>query len=59
MRFDLAGSDDRELPLIIGLMPVLAKHAIDPNKLEETSFSPLIGSGPYRVIGGQAGRERR
>ena len=25
VRFDLAGSDDRELPLILGLMPVLAQ----------------------------------
>ncbi|MGB6271957.1 MAG: ABC transporter substrate-binding protein, partial [Pseudolabrys sp.] len=30
VRFDLTGADDRELPLIIGLMPVLAKHAINP-----------------------------
>ena len=49
VRFDLAGSDDRELPLIIGLMPVLAKHAIDPDKFEQTTFAPLLGSGPYRV----------
>jgi peptide/nickel transport system substrate-binding protein len=49
VRFDLAGSDDRELPLIIGLMPVLAKHAIDPDKFEETTFKPLLGSGPYTV----------
>ena len=27
VRFDLAGGDDRELPLILGLMPVLARHA--------------------------------
>jgi hypothetical protein len=27
VRFDLADSDDRELPLILGLMPVLARHA--------------------------------
>ena len=27
------GADDRELPLILGLMPVLAKHAIDPEHL--------------------------
>ena len=29
VRFDLGGSNDRELPLILGLMPVLPKHAID------------------------------
>ena len=31
----------------IGLMPVLARHAVDPEKFEETTFKPLIGSGPY------------
>lgn len=45
--FDAAG--DREIPLIIALMPVLPKHAIDPGAFENTSLSPPIGSGPYRV----------
>ena len=44
-----AGSNDRELPLILGLMPVLPKHAINPETFEQTSFAPLIGSGPYVV----------
>ncbi len=49
VRFDLSGSNDRELPLILGLMPVLPKHAINPETFEQTSFAPLIGSGPYVV----------
>src|SRR5579885_68310 len=49
VRFDLAGSDDRELPLILGLMPVLAKHAIDVATFEDTTFTPLLGSGPYKI----------
>jgi peptide/nickel transport system substrate-binding protein len=49
VRFDLAGADDRELPLILGLMPVLAKHAIDADKFEDTTFEPPLGSGPYRI----------
>jgi peptide/nickel transport system substrate-binding protein len=49
IRFDLAGSDDRELPLILGLMPVLARHAVNPDTFEETSMTPPVGSGPYRV----------
>ena len=56
VRFDLTGSDDRELPLILGLMPVLAKHAIDPGTFEETTFSPPVGSGPYVVADVQPGR---
>jgi peptide/nickel transport system substrate-binding protein len=49
VRFDLSGADDRELPLIIGLMPVLAAHAVDVNTFEDTSFVPLLGTGPYRI----------
>jgi peptide/nickel transport system substrate-binding protein len=49
VRFDLAGANDRELPLILGLMPVLPKHAVDPVTFEETTMTGLIGSGPYRV----------
>jgi peptide/nickel transport system substrate-binding protein len=50
IRFDLTGANDRELPLILGLMPVLPAHAIKPETFEESSFTPPIGSGPY-VIG--------
>jgi peptide/nickel transport system substrate-binding protein len=49
VRFDLTASEDREMPLILGLMPVLAKHATNPDTFEETSMTPLLGSGPYRV----------
>jgi len=49
VRFDLAGADDRELPLILALMPVLPKHAVDPARFEETTFAPPVGSGPYLV----------
>jgi peptide/nickel transport system substrate-binding protein len=49
VRFDFGGAPDRELPLILGLMPVLPKHAVDVASFEETSMSPPIGSGPYRV----------
>jgi peptide/nickel transport system substrate-binding protein len=47
VRFDLEGADDRELPLILGLMPVFAKHATNPETFEETSFQAPLGSGPY------------
>ena len=49
VRFDLSGANDRELPLILGLMPVLPKHAINPDTFEETTFDPPVGSGPYIV----------
>jgi peptide/nickel transport system substrate-binding protein len=49
VRFDLAGSMDRELPLILGLMPVLPKHSVNAATFEKTSLSKPIGSGPYVV----------
>jgi len=49
VRFDLAGANDRELPLILGLMPILARHAIDAATFEQTTFVPPLGSGPYTV----------
>jgi len=49
VRFDLSGVNDRELPLILGLMPVLPKHAVDVASFEETSMTVPVGSGPYRV----------
>jgi len=49
VRFDIAAAQDRELPLILGLMPVLPRHAIDTATFEETSMSAPPGSGPYRV----------
>jgi peptide/nickel transport system substrate-binding protein len=49
VRFDFGGAIDRELPLILGLMPVLPKHAVDIATFEETTMTGPIGSGPFRV----------
>ena len=49
VRFEFGAEGDRELPLILALMPVLAKHATDADRFEETTFTPLLGSGPYVV----------
>ena len=49
VRFDFGGAGDRELPLILGLMPVLPQHAVDVATFEETTMTAPIGSGPYRV----------
>jgi peptide/nickel transport system substrate-binding protein len=56
VRFDLAGANDRELPLILGLMPVLPKHATNEDTFEETTLKPPIGSGPYVMAQVDPGR---
>jgi peptide/nickel transport system substrate-binding protein len=40
---------DRELPLILGLMPILPKHAINAERFDKSTLTPMIGSGPYRL----------
>ncbi|MFS8038404.1 extracellular solute-binding protein [Xanthobacter sp. AM11] len=54
VRFTFA-EPDAELPLIMGLMPVFSRAAIRRERFEETSLSPLTGSGPYRIGAVDAG----
>src|SRR6478736_5522980 len=49
VRFTFDQSGDREMPLIMGLMPVLPKHLINPDQFEKTTLTPLVGSGPYTI----------
>jgi peptide/nickel transport system substrate-binding protein len=55
VRFDLSGGD-RELPLILGLMPILPKHAVDTATFEQTTLAKPIGSGPYLVADVEIGQ---
>ena len=56
VRFDFGNSEDRELPLILGLMPVLSKHSVDVEKFEALSFTAPAGSGPYVVASVDPGK---
>jgi peptide/nickel transport system substrate-binding protein len=56
VRFDFADGSDRELPLILGLMPILPKHAIDPATFENSTLAKPVGSGPYVVSNVDAGK---
>src|SRR5262245_13629488 len=38
---------DRELPMILGLMPILPRHLWTGRDFETTTLEPLVGSGPY------------
>lgn len=49
VRFDLTGAGDRELPLILAIMPVLPKHATDIERFPDASLAKPLGSGPYIV----------
>ena len=49
VRFTFDGSGDREMPLIMGLMPVLPHHLYTPESFDKTTLKAPIGSGPYVI----------
>lgn len=53
--YDLTGVGDRELPLILAIMPVLPKHATDLERFSDATLAKPLGSGPYIVADAQAG----
>lgn len=53
--FDLTGVGDRELPLILAIMPVLPKHATNVEKFADATLARPIGSGPYVIADAKAG----
>lgn len=49
VRFIFASGEDRELPLILGLMPILPRHRYAAVDFEATTLDAPLGSGPYVV----------
>ncbi|MHA1546020.1 MAG: extracellular solute-binding protein, partial [Alphaproteobacteria bacterium] len=49
IKFIFKPGGDRELPLLLGLMPILPKHIYAAREFEATTFDRPIGSGPYVV----------
>jgi microcin C transport system substrate-binding protein len=49
VKFTFAGHQNRELPLIIGQLPVFSKAYFTTHSFEKTTLEPPMGSGPYKV----------
>lgn len=49
VRCDLTGANDRELPMILALMPVLSRQRTDAAHFDEQTLQIPIGSGPYVI----------
>ncbi|MGH6816885.1 MAG: extracellular solute-binding protein, partial [Hyphomicrobiaceae bacterium] len=56
VRFTFEAGGDREIPLILGLMPILPRRRHPPAAFERTTLEPPVGSGPYVVAAVDAGR---
>ncbi|MDD3182072.1 MAG: extracellular solute-binding protein [Alphaproteobacteria bacterium] len=50
------GSWDREMPLIMGLMPVMPAHDWKGRTFNQTTLRPPVASGPYKITKVEAGR---
>ncbi|MHB1218102.1 MAG: extracellular solute-binding protein [Alphaproteobacteria bacterium] len=49
VKFSFSGGENRELPVIIGQLPVLPKHYWEGRDFARTTLEPPLGSGPYKV----------
>jgi microcin C transport system substrate-binding protein len=56
VRFTFAPGDNRELPLIVGQLPVLSRAYWSTRDFEKTTLEPPLGSGAYRVESLDPGR---
>lgn len=56
VRFTFKDAMNRELPLIVGQMPVLPKAWWASRDFTRTSLEPPLGSGPYRIEAVDPGR---
>jgi microcin C transport system substrate-binding protein len=56
VRFVFKPGDNRELPLIVGEMPVMPRAYWQNRDFERTTLEPPLGSGPYRIDSFEAGR---
>ena len=56
VRFIFAPGENRELPLIMGQMPVLSKRYWESRDFGATTLDVPVGSGPYRIERFEAGR---
>lgn len=55
VKFTFKPGENRELPLILGQLPVLPKHYWEKRDFEASSLDPPLGSGPYRIAAFEPG----
>jgi len=49
VKFTFVPGENRELPLIVGQMPIFSKAYWQGRDFERTTLEPPLGSGPYKV----------
>ncbi|HLB97197.1 MAG TPA: extracellular solute-binding protein, partial [Acetobacteraceae bacterium] len=54
--FHFKSNENREMPLLVGGLPVLPKHFFEGRDFSSPLTDPPIGSGPYRIASFEMGR---
>jgi microcin C transport system substrate-binding protein len=54
--FHFKSNENRELPLILGGIPILPKHFFEGRDFTKPLMDPPVGSGPYKVASFELGR---
>ncbi|MDZ4381457.1 MAG: extracellular solute-binding protein [Parvibaculum sp.] len=49
VKFVFGAERDREIPLILGLMPIVPKHVYETRDFGDAGYDTPVGSGPYLV----------
>ena len=56
IRFVLNEEANRETPLVLAMMPMLSRAYHAEHPMDETTLTPMLGSGPYRIDMVEPGR---
>ena len=56
VKFTFVPGENRELPLIVGEMPIFSKAYWQTRDFEKTTLEPPLGSGPYKIEAVDPGR---
>ena len=56
VKFTFKNARNKELPLIVGQMPILSHAYYQTHKFNETNLTPALGSGPYKIISVKPGK---
>ena len=56
VKFTFGNTGNREMPLIVGDLPILPKHYWQDLDISKTTLQPPLGSGQYRIKRFDAGR---
>lgn len=56
VKFSFSGPKNRELPQIMGQLPVVQKAMWEKRGFDKPTLEPWTGSGPYKIVGFEANR---